>query len=664
LMAQADDDAALEAVTGAPIGEPTVAPYGSWRSPISLEMLATAGRSVGAVHAEGGVVWWLEGRPSDAGRTTLVRLSKAGTEPEDVSPPGMNVRSRVHEYGGGAVLIDGDLVVVSDFVTGRLHGLGPGRTSEPITPEREWRYADAVHDRRRHRIIAVREDHESRGEHVNELVAIPLDGGAVEVVASGRDFYAAPRLAPDGDRLAWLEWDHPNMPWDGTSLRLADVRPDGGLGEPVTVFGDAHTWVSQPRWSPDGELWFVAEPGEWANLHRLGPDGRVEAVAAMAAEFSGPEWNFGQQTYGFLADGRLLAVARSAGRDRLYIVDRRTGSAREMPLPFTEIVHLSIDGDRAYLVAAHPAARLAVLGLDVGSGRWEVIRAGTDVELDPDVISGAQPISFPTADHATAHAIFYPPRNPRFVGPEGELPPLVVTSHGGPTSGAYTGLSLATQALTSRGLAVVDVDYRGSTGYGKTYRRALEGNWGVADVDDCVAVTRYLSGRGLVDGQRLAIQGGSASGYTTLCALAFRDVFSAGASWFGLADLEKFVMDTHKFESRYVFSLIGQHPEAQELYRERSPIHHIDRIRVPVIILQGAEDRVVPPSEAEAIVAALRANGVPHAYLLFPGEDHGFRSAEAIIRAYGAVFSFYAQVFGYSLADDVEPLVIENLPSG
>lgn len=642
---------------------PIVAPYGSWRSPISLEMLAQAGRALGWVHAEHGTVWWLEGRPADEGRVTLVRAAPGGA-PEDVSPAGMNVRSRVHEYGGGAVLVDGDLVIVSDFTTGRLHRVHPDRTSEPMTPERAWRFADVIHDRQRDRLIAVREDHETGAEHVNELVAIPLAGGDVGVIATGRDFYSAPRLAPDGDRLAWLEWDHPNMPWDGTVLRLADVRRDGLLGEPVTVFGSAHTWVSQPRWSPGGELWFVAEPGEWANLHRLGLDGRVEPVGAMAAEFTGPDWTFDQRTYGFLPDGRLLAVARSGGRDRLYTVRPDGGVAQEVPLPFTEIFQLSIDGGAAWFVGAHPAARPAVVHLDVDDCTWDVVRAGSDIELDPAIVSGAQPISFPTSGGATAHAIFYPPTNPDFVGPAGDLPPLIVTSHGGPTSAAFTALSFATQAWTSRGLAVVDVDYHGSTGYGRTYRRALEGRWGVLDVDDCVAAAHALAERGLIDGQRLAIRGGSASGYTTLCALAFRDDFSAGASWFGLADLEKFVMETHKFESRYLLSLVGPYPESRDLYRERSPIHFVDQVRVPVIVLQGAEDRVVPPEEAERIVAALRANGVPHAYVLLPGEDHGFRAAESIVRAYGAELSFYAQVFGFTLADEIEPVPIEGLPAG
>jgi dipeptidyl aminopeptidase/acylaminoacyl peptidase len=639
---------------------PIVAPYGSWRSPISIEMLAAAGRGLGVAHVEDGFLWWLEGRPEDAGRVTLVR-QVPGSEPEDMSPAGMNVRSRVHEYGGGSVLIDGDLVVVSDFATGRLHRLLPGRASEPITPDRQWRYADADHDARNRRLLAVREDHESGGEHVNELVAIPLDGGEQVVIATGRDFYAAPRLAPDGDRLAWLEWDHPNMPWDGTELRLADVRPDGSIGEPVTVYGDASTWVSQPRWSPDGELWFVAEPGQWANLHRLGHDGRVEPVAAMAAEFTAPDWQFGQRTFGFLPDGRVLAVARSAGRDRLFAIDRATGAAREIPLPFTEIEHLEIEGGAAWFLGANAAMRPSIVRLDIADGTTEIVRRGTDAVVDDDYVSPATPVSFPTTGGATAHAIYYPPTNRDYQAPDGELPPLIVTSHGGPTSAAFTGLSFSFQVFASRGFAVVDVDYRGSTGYGKTYRRALERRWGVYDVDDCVAAARSLVERGLVDGARLAIRGASASGYTTLCALAFRDEFAAGATWFGLADLEKFVMDTHKFESRYLVSLVGQYPEEQALYRERSPIHAVDRITKPVIVLQGAEDRVVPPEEAERIVTALAANGVPHAFLLFPGEDHGFRSTESIVRGFGSELSFFAQVFGITLADDIEPVAIEGL---
>jgi dipeptidyl aminopeptidase/acylaminoacyl peptidase len=642
--------------------EPTVAPYGSWRSPITIAMLARAGRGLGVAHVENGVLWWLEGRPEDAGRVTLVRQAPDG-DPEDVSPAGMNVRSRVHEYGGGAVLIDGDLVVVSDFATGRLHRVLPGRASEAITPDRRWRYADAIHDPRRRLLIAVREDHESDGEHVNEIVAIPLDGGDLVVIATGRDFYAAPRLAPDGDRIAWLEWDHPNLPWDGTVLRLADVRPDGTLGDPVTVAGDASTWISQPRWSPDGELWFVAEPGEWANLHRLGLDGRVEPVAAMAAEFAAPDWQFGQHTFEFLDDGRVLAIARAGGRDHLYVIDRRSGSAKELAVPYTEMDQLTVEGQTAWFIGAHPATRLSIIRLAIHDATTEVVRAGTDLTIPDGYVAPAQAISFPTTGGVLAHAIYYPPTNRDFRGPDGELPPLVVTSHGGPTSAAFTGLTFSFQVFASRGFAVVDVDYRGSTGYGKTYRRALEKSWGVVDVDDCVAATRALVERGLVDGSRIAIRGASASGYTTLCALAFRDDFSAGATWFGLADLEKFVMDTHKFESRYLFTLVGPYPEEQALYRERSPIHAVDRISAPVIVLQGAEDKVVPAEEAERIVAALAANGVPHAYLLFPGEDHGFRSAESLERGFGAELSFFAQVFGFDLADDIEPVAIEGRPA-
>ncbi len=638
--------------------KPTL-PYGSWPSPLPLSLLTEGIRGLGEVRAADGVRWWLEGRPDEDGIQVLVRLEPDGTLTR-LSPEGFNVRTRVHEYGGGATLVEGDVAVVSEFRGGRLHRITSPGVAEPLTPERAWRFADPVLDRSRDRIVAVREDHEpdtvaAHGEARNELVAIDVATGDVATLVAGRDFYAAPRLSPDGSTLAWLEWSHPNMPWDGTELRVAAVAADGSLGEARTVAGSASDWVSQPRWSPDGVLHFVAEPDDWMSLFTWDRDAGVAPVAPMDAEFSQPDWVFGQATYGWLPDGSIVAVGRSGGRDRLFRIPPN-GAPEDLDVAFTEMDGIAVDGWRVVLRAATPSAIMSVVELDVRDGSVAVHRRAADVVLDPADTSTGRLVEFPTTGGRTAFGLFYPPVNAAYRGPDGERPPLVVTSHGGPTSSAWAALTLTVQIFTSRGFAVLDVDYGGSTGYGREYRRRLEGEWGVVDLDDCVNGARWLSEQALVDGERMAIRGGSASGYTTLCAITFRDVFRAGVSMFGLGNLEAFVGDTHKFESRYLDRLIGPYPEARELYRERSPVHFADRIRVPVLVLQGLDDQVVPPSEAERIVDALWERRVPHAYVAFEGEDHGFRQAKNIIRAFEVELSFYGQVFGFEPADPMEPL--------
>jgi dipeptidyl aminopeptidase/acylaminoacyl peptidase len=532
-----------------------------------------------------------------------------------------------------------------------------------ITPEKAWRFADAVHDVRRNRLIAVREDHDTtavaqHGEWINDLVAIDLAAGTVESIAGGADFYAAPRLSPDGRSLVWLQWHHPNLPWDGTELQLASVDDKGALGAVTTVAGSAHDWISQPRWSPEGILHFVAEPDGWMNLQRV-VDGRIESVAPMDAEFGPPDWQFGNLTYAFLPGGGILAVARSGGRDRLLRI-AADGSSQVVELPYTEIATVAIDGDAVVLRAASPTDPASIVETTL-TGEVTVLRRATPFAPDATDVSIPRHIEFPTVGDRTAFGNFYAPTNREFEGPADEKPPLIVTSHGGPTADAFSGFATSFQLFTSRGYALLDVDYGGSTGYGKDYRKRLEGEWGIVDVDDCVAGAEYLAAEGLVDGNRMAIRGGSASGFTTLAALAFRKTFRAGTTYFGIGDLRAFVKDTHKFESRYLESMVGPWPETMQRYLDRSPSLHAEQITAPVLVQQGAEDRVVPPSEAERIVDALFERRVPHAYLLFPGEDHGFRGKDAIIRSFGAELSFYAQVFGFEPADAIEPLEIQFL---
>jgi dipeptidyl aminopeptidase/acylaminoacyl peptidase len=640
----------------------TVAPFGSWVSPFKIERLTDRVVFLGEPRGEGGVRWWIEGRPDEGGRQVLIRRDPDGTLTR-LTPEGFNARSRVHEYGGAAALVSEDLVVVSDFTTGRLNRVVSPGELRPFTPERQWRFADAIHDAARHRLIAIREDHEpdvvaEHGEWNNELVSIDLDSGDVTVLAMGSDFYAAPRLSPDGGTLAWLEWHHPNMPWDGTELRLATFADDGSLAELHTITGSSTEWISQPRWSPEGVLHFAAEPTGWMNLFRW-VDGRMEQITNLEAELVGPDWQFGYVTYEFLGGGEILAIARSGGRDELIRI-APDGAVTPIDVPYTEMSSLSVDGDRVVMRAAAPDKPAAVIDIDL-DGNVTVLRTANPSTPDPADVSLPRHIEFPTTGGRTAYGNYYAPTNRSFAGPDGELPPLLVTSHGGPTAGAFSGFATGLQLFTSRGYAVLDVDYGGSTGYGKAYRKRLEGQWGIVDVDDCVAGAKFLAEEGLVDGSRQAIRGGSASGFTTLAALAFTDQFDAGCTYFGIGDLRAFVKDTHKFESRYLESLLGTWPEAKQVYLDRSPSLHAEQITAPVLVQQGEEDKVVPKAEADRIVDALFERRVPHAYLLYPGEDHGFRGHDAIIRSFGAELSFYAQVFGFEPADDIEPLEIEFL---
>jgi len=647
------------------------APFGSWESPFPIDLLTRGTVTLGEIKAQHGVRWWLEGRPEEGGRQVLVRRDPDGRELR-LTPAGFNVRNRVHEYGGGAYAIDGDgeLVVVSDFMTGRLHRVVEPERLEPLTPGgRAWRFADLSIDRGRNRILAIREDHEPdtiarHGEPENAIVAIDLASGEVTVLVDGSDFFSCPRPSPDGTQLCWLRWNHPNMPWDGTELVDADLDQGGRPTDPRVVAGGSAHWIAQPRWSPAGVLHFVAEPDGWMNLFRVGDDDRVErATPAIEAEFGAPDWVFGIANYAFAADGSIVAAGRRGGRDRLYAFgpgDPPDRPPEPLGLPYTEIGYLAVDDGTAIFRAASPSDPWTIAELDLETRSPRSIRPPTTT-FDAADVSTSRLVEFPTTGDRTAFALYYAPQNRSFRGPDGHRPPLIVTSHGGPTAQASTAFSVPVQLFASRGFAVLDVDYGGSTGYGRDYRKRLEGEWGVVDVDDCINGARWLAGQGLVDEELLAIRGGSASGYTTLCAVTFRHAFKAGTSYFGIGDLESFDTQTHKFESRYTGSLVGPYPERQDLYHDRSPLNFAERISCPVLILQGAEDRIVPPTQAEQIVDALWERHLPHAYLLFPGEDHGFRGSAAIIRSFEAELSFYGQVFGFTPADTLEPIEVQFL---
>jgi len=620
---------------------PQVAPYGFWRSPITSDRIAGAVIRLGQVALDGGDVYWTELRPAEGGRTVLVRRSADGSV-SDRTPAPFNVRTRVHEYGGGAYAVRDGRIVFAHDVDQRLYRQQGDAPPVPITPEGRYRYADLCLDPRRGRLICVREDHTAEGrEPTTQLVSVDLDGKSVPaVLVFGADFYSSPRLSPDGAWLAWITWDHPRMPWDGTELWVARVQTDGRLGPAERVAGGPEESVLQPEWSPDGVLYFVSDRTGWWNLYRRGD---AAPLVPMEAEFGVPHWIFGQSTYGFPGPERILCAFTRQGTWRLASLDVGTRALSLFDLPYSEIGSVRVAGEQAVFLAASPTAPPSVVALDLRSGRHEVLRQATTVEeeLRP-YLSVPRAIEFPTEGGLTAHAFYYPPSNPDFAAPEGELPPLLVKSHGGPTSATSSALSLSVQYWTSRGFALLDVNYGGSTGYGRAYRERLKGRWGIVDVDDCVNGAQYVAEQGLADRERMAISGGSAGGFTTLAALAFRDVFRAGASHYGVSDLEALARDTHKFEARYLDSLVGPYPERRDLYQERAPVHAADRISVPVLFLQGAEDRVVPPSQTEVMVDALRARGIPTGYLLFDGEQHGFRRADNIRRALDAELFFYA----------------------
>ncbi len=625
-----------------------IAPYGSWESPVSAADVAAGAVAFEQIARDGDDLYWVERRPAEGGRQVLVRRGGDGVT-GDVTPPPVDVRTTVHEYGGRAYAVAAGTIVYSDRQDHRLYRRDPDGTTRPLTPPPDrpagLRYAEPII--RGGWVVCVRETHAASGEPVNELVAVPLDrDGPVEVLATGRDFYAAPTSSPDGAFLAWLEWDHPNMPWDGTDLVVA---PWGsGLLRRRVVAGGVGESVASPVWDADGTLVFASDRTGWWNLYRC-DGGDVTPVLEMAAEFAEPLWRLGTRSFGFLSEGRILASFVEDGRWGLGVVSP-LGDLHRLALPFSYQSDLVTDGEgTAWFVGYHPSRPAALVELDVAR------LAASTVATNPPPVPASyhprpEPITFPTTDGEVAHGIYYPPTNPVFAAPDGERPPLLVRIHGGPTSAAVPRLAVDRLFWTSRGFGLVEVNYRGSTGFGRAYRARLEGRWGVVDVDDAVAAADHLAGTGRVDPERLVVTGGSAGGFTALAALAFRDRFRAGASYFGVADVALLAAHTHKFESRYVDRLAGTDPT---VLRERSPLHAADRITVPVILFQGREDRVVPPEQAEMIAAALTERGVPHALVTYENEGHGFRRAETIVHSLESELAFYGLVLGFTPAGDL-----------
>ncbi|RMB79034.1 S9 family peptidase [Rhodococcus sp. SBT000017] len=622
----------------------TALAFGSWPSPITAADLSSAGHPVEGGCFVGSEIWWSELRPAEQGRTAICRYVDGEVQP--VLPAPFNARSRVHEYGGGAwtATAAGDLVF-AEFSDQRVYRLTPGGAPVPLTPKpavaSSIRYADLSvvgTD-----VIAVREMHDA-GAVSRDIVAIDLGGSGVRSLVAGSDFLAFPKLSPDGTRIAWIAWNHPQMPWDGTELRVASLADPGAW---TVLLGSTEESVMQPEWIDNQSLYAISDRSGWWNLYSVTLDGSVTPLRALDADFGAPLWRLGSSWYSVLDDGKLLTV-RAVGTDTLAVLDSASGALEDIALDGVTSVGLGgRSGSTVLLKCGGARVAAGLFALDLESGELTSVRSGFESVPDSAYLPEGRQVTF-QGPNREVHAITYAPRNPSYEGLDGELPPYVAFVHGGPTAHVAPALNPLFAYFTSRGIGVVDVNYGGSSGYGREYRNRLRGQWGVVDVEDTIAAVQGLADSGLADPRRLAIEGGSAGGWTVLAALTSSDVFACGASYFGVAELELFVAETHDFESRYIDGLIGPLPEAIDLYRTRAPVNNVDGLSCPVLLLQGLDDPIVPPSQAVRFRDAMVKKGIPHAYLAYAGESHGFRKLETQVNARESELSFYGQVMGFT----------------
>ncbi len=624
----------------------TSIPYGHWPSPISAELLTAQGVRISEPQAVGNGVYWLESRPQEKGRSALVRDTDGVRE--DLLPAPHSIRTRAHEYGGAPYLATASAIFYVLDSDQRIYryDLASDKT-QTLTPEGAYRYSDFCYDVARTRLIAVREDcTQDTHQPSSSIIALDLTSGDIHTLAQGDDFYSNPRLSPDGNQFSFLRWNHPNMPWDGTECVLAQLNQCGDIINRAVIAGGASESIFQPQWSPAGELFFVSDRSNWWNIYRW-TGTEAEAVCVMEAEFATPQWVFGMSSYGFLSAHEIFCCFSQEGYWQLGSIDLTRGKLKIIPSELRDIANIHCHNGKGYFIAASAkqSTQLWFYGAD-GSHEKIAPLTATAQLIAADFFATPQPIEFPTRDGESACGFFYAPTNPNVKRTTDQLPPLLIMCHGGPTGAPESSLNLKIQFWTSRGFAVLDVNYRGSTGYGRKYRDRLKNNWGITDVIDVCSGVDYLVEQKLINKNRVAIRGSSAGGYTVLAALTFSDVFKAGASLYGIGDLEALARDTHKFEAHYLDSLVGEYPAQQETYRARSPIHHIDQLNCPVIFLQGLQDKVVPPAQAEAMVAALQQKGIMTQYVTFADEAHGFRQAQNIQRALNEELNFYLAVFG------------------
>ncbi len=617
---------------------PNILSYGSWPSPIRSEMVASHIHSLSFPRGDKENLYWSEARPEEKGRVVIVKWNHG-----EILPDAYSAKTMANEYGGISYLVDEGIVYFIHARDQKIYRI-EGRAITPITPDGPYRYADLVLDKKRGLIYAVREEYITE-KPVTTLVAIHPRTKEVTVVASGRDFYSNPRLSPSGSHIAYLCWDLPNMPWDQSELILHEIKRDGSLQLGKLIAGNEA--ICQPLFSPDGKLYFVSDRSGFWNLYRYGK--KVEAVYPMEADFAVPMWSYGLSNYAFVPNNDFYDIVSSytiRGVDHLGILSLKEGKMTQYPLPYTSIRYLIADEGAVYFVGSAPTSLAELIRWDLEKKEIEVLEKSSDIQLEEGMISLPEEIECVNEKGEKIYGFFYPPMHANYRGPPSERPPLIVKCHGGPTAAATGALNLETQFFTTRGIGVLDMNYGGSAGYGRDYRKRLEGNWGVTDVNDACSGALFLAAQGLVDRDRMVIKGGSAGGFTTLAALCFRDVFQGGVSYFGICDLEKMTEESAKFESHYHHTLIGPYPKLKKLYKERSPIHAIDKIQKPLLLFHGKEDKVVLPKQSEEVYQKLQARGIYTSYILFEGEGHGFRQAKSIQKCLEEEMLFYKKVFG------------------